>query len=263
MSLGKLVTLVPLLGDGNPYVDYLDSLYADGLLFPYYIADIASRATATGEFSGAELLEASGSDAALNMDLTSITWGAEGGLVFNGTTSLGTIPNHTAIADLTTWGFFMDYTPTSLGEADGGRFYEYGAGGNAHQFAHVTGNALDGFVRTDAVEGRAISNAGQVTYIGSRALAFMYYDHADALGEGRRVRLFHYYQGVFTRHTLATDTAATGTLLAQVLDHIIGNRSDGIRTLAGTVWRFGWFPAAAITLLESTIYPKLGSLAGV
>lgn len=81
-----------------------------------------------------------------------------------------------------------------------------------HELTFASTERLEANFITDGINARAITNNNQANVYDAWAWVFMDYDDSDSLSNGRRIRIFKGVGGTVTQLTLATDTAATGTL---------------------------------------------------
>lgn len=94
----------------------------------------------------------------------------------------------------------------------------------------ISSNRLQSSINTDTVNGNVVTNTNQISNcIGAWAWLFMDYDETNILGNGRKIRLFKGVNGVVAQLTLATDTAATGTVDQPSTGLGIGN--DTVRNI--------------------------------
>ena len=239
----------------------LDRLNAQGFIAAYYLPDTASRATATGTFAGATVLEAGGRTA-LNMALTALPWGADGGLVYDGATSLGTISNDAALANLTGQAFAILVDLDTPGEQNG-RLFQWGvAAVNVHSLGGAGSNRQIARIGSDTTDALRLTQNNEVDYLGAPAWVFMDYDDDDILGNGRRIRLHRAQDGVVTELVGGTDTALVGTVVNMVDDLIIGNDENAAWTIDGTVNKIVIFNGTAIATIDD-IYADLTADEGV
>ncbi len=196
--------------------------------------------------------------------LTSTTWGANGGVVFNGTTSLGTIANNAALANLTAQAWAVLANAASLGEANKGSYFNWGLGGaNDHLYTLIDTEAVRSTIFAATTNASAKSNNNEITNIlGNDAWMFMDFDDDNVLGNGRRARLHKGLNGAVNLLPLATNIAADGAVTNQVNDLILGNVSGASLTFDGTMNKIIVFNANAIAIIDS-INAELTRLAGV
>lgn len=153
------------------------------------------------------------------------------GLMFDGTTTKDTTANNAALSGLTTqrWAFFCN--PRSLGESNQSALFEFGVW--TLRFSNTT--ALVAIIETSGTDSSALTNAGQVDFISQPCWIFMDFDDANALGNGRRIRLFRGLNGALAQLTLQTNVAATGTVTPPSADFVIGNNSAQSRSFDGVI----------------------------
>lgn len=158
------------------------------------------------------------------------------------------LPNAKAITTQR-WVFLIN--ATSMGENGGGIIFRWG---NAAPTLNLTGTfRLRYAVTTDAIGSQALSNDNQVDFIGTDTLVFADYDDSGVLGLGRRCRIMRATAAnATTLLTLATNTAATGTIVSSPDNLNIGARTllnftfDGLIALgflAGGLWSPAGSPA--------------------
>lgn len=160
---------------------------------------------------------------------------------FAGETSAGavvTITNDATLKAWTTqrWAFLS--RPDTLGGSSGGKFAVWGGFGATDHLimSCVSSNRLQSTINTATTNANAVTNVNQISdCIGAWCWLFMDYDDANALGNGRKIRLFKGLNGVVTQLTLATDTAAVGTVDQPVTGLCIGNTSARTVTFDGQI----------------------------
>ena len=185
----------------------------------------------------------------LDAALTATSWGASGGLVFDGATSLATVYNHADIAGLTSqaWAFLAN--AASAGEGDNGTLYRWSLAGaqtrylasnlyTAHQGATIFSEAL------------ASSDGGT---LGTNSWSLFAYDNATT----RKSTIKVAKNGVISAVTLTSDVAMIGAYVTQTDALILGNNSVASQTFDGTMYAIIVFNGNAISKLDSDYYPAL------
>ena len=173
------------------------------------------------------------------------------------------IPN---VKALTTQRWCWLINASSLGESDFGTIAAWGAGTPTGQLflRFNVGNSLVAYIDTDGTDPVAVTNDNQVDFLATWALLFLDYDNADALGLGRRIRLFRATAAsATTLLTLFTNTAGTGTIVAHSNALLWGNRSGTDTSFAGLmdmafVGAGLWTPATLPT--DLTVMNRIRSL---
>lgn len=137
-------------------------------------------------------------------------------LEFDGANGFLKVPNHAAIAGLTTQRWMFQIAPDTLGEGDSGMlfcwgndgastdpFFRFGSGGTMRLRLY---NSINQALTFDYAAG-SISDL-----IGASGIIFMDYDDANALGNGRKPRVWKGVDGALTQLTQSGgDVAVTGT----------------------------------------------------
>ena len=163
--------------------------------------------------------------------------GANEAFDFDGTTSIITVANTAALANMTTQRWMFLCKPDTLGEGNSGRLFSWGSfGANNHLFSLLATNNIILTVRGDGgADALAQTTSGiMADCIGAWCMIFGDYDDADALGLGRRCRMWKSVGGVVTPiTTLANNTALTGNVRNQTLDLCLGNSSGVAQTFDG------------------------------
>lgn len=147
-----------------------------------------------------------------------------------------TSANIAALNSLTTqrWAFLLN--ADSLGETGNGILALYGNDFGHHFVRLASSNRLVANIETSGTDGSAITSNDEVSdLIGGWRWIFMDYDDGDAMGLGRKIRLFKSVpgSGVITPLALGTDIPATGTITTQTADLVIGNFTGQTRTFDG------------------------------
>lgn len=128
--------------------------------------------------------------------------------------------NNATLAAMTTQKYLFLARINSLGEGSLGHLFGWGAGAGGANLNYLIVQAtskLAAQINTDGTDAAAVANNSQIADIigaGIFAWIFMDYDDANALGNGRRIRFFKGVGGVVTQLTLATNTAATGSVIS-------------------------------------------------
>lgn len=125
----------------------------------------------------------------------------------------------------------------NLGEASVGFLWTWGVN-TSHVWRINSTNRMFGQIDTDGTNAAANTNNNEISdCIGVWRLFFMDYDDTDAMGLGRKIRFFKSVpgSGVVTPLTLATDTAATGTVVEPSADYAVGNTTSQIFTFNGRI----------------------------
>jgi hypothetical protein len=253
MGISIPVVGVPDVLDGGASLDFYLSSLGDVLYYKF------------NEASG-NLIDygSEGADGAV----TSATQGQAGiaGLgayLYDGVDDLVTVTNASlpTVKALTTqrWGWLTNLD--SLGESNVGIYHAFdtAAAGN-HYITFASSARIQAAIDTDATNATSVSGVGEANqFTGGWAWLFMDYDHADALGGGRVIRLFCGKGGTVTELTYGTQTAATGTVTSQVNNLIVGNNSSGARTQDGK-YAVGVCQGA---LWTTAVMQQLVNLAGV
>jgi hypothetical protein len=183
--------------------------------------------------------------------------GAGEAVSYDGTTSSVAFANAAVPATkaLTTQRLLFLIKATSYGEGNQGMFFAWGNGASTNHRLHFdgAGGVLNALIDTDDVSAAAITNVGQAAILNAWTLVFMDYDDANALGLGRKIRLITATAASAPALlTLATDTAATGTVTPRTDALNIGMRTLGDFTFAGLrdkdlggagLWSPGGLPA--------------------
>ena len=246
MGIELGLDLVPgALGGGLSYPDLIAALN-----FTWYVRN--------KEAAGAGTVANSGSDGGSGT-ATNCTQGATGKLgaqeacSFNGDTSLVTFLNAAipGTAALTTQRWAWLVKANTLGETNQGAFAFWNTTNGRILFR--ANNVLEFVVITDGTNMSAISNTNQVDFLGSWAWVFCDFDNAGT----RKGRLFRGLNGAVTQLTLATDTAATGTVTAQSGSLVIGNRAAADLGFDGLIDEGGvgaglWTTAEMLDLVIAT-----------
>lgn len=160
---------------------------------------------------------------------------------FAGETSNGavvTITNNATLKAWTTQRWAVLCHPDTLGGSSSGKMLVWGGFGATDHLilGMVSSNRIQSTINTDTTNGAAISNVNQISdCIGAWCWFFMDYDDANALGNGRKIRIFKGLNGVVTQLTLATDTAATGTVDQPATGLAIGNTTARTVTFDGQI----------------------------
>ncbi len=145
--------------------------------------------------------------------------GAADAYSFDALNSRIRIVNNATLAALTTQKWAWLVRINGLGESNLGSLFGWGAGAGGANLNYLivqATNRLAAQINTDGTDAASIANDNQIADIigaGIFAWIFMDYDDADALGNGRRIRLFKGINGAATQLTLGTNTAATGTVI--------------------------------------------------
>ena len=233
---------------------------AGGVRLQSYLLSLSPILLMDGTLNGSNVANLGSGGTALDGVPTAVTIDATG-MTFNGTTSVITIPNHASINAMSTqrWAFLIN--AATLGESSAGSPFSWldGVGGSRTACRFQSTNRLQANVRTDATDAACITNDNQVDFIGSLAWLFIDYDDADALGLGRRIRLMRGLSGAIATLTLATDTAATGTVETTTGSLYIGNRNTSDLTFNGLMKQV----FASTGLWTTAIMQELIDLAGV
>ncbi len=113
-----------------------------------------------------------------------------------------------------------------LGDGSAGRFFNWDNTNNRLHF--LSSNRLIAVLPTAGDDANATTVTDAIAdCISAWAWYFMDFDNADALGNGRKIRLFKGIGGVVTQLSLATDDAATGTYTATSSNDLyLGNRQS-------------------------------------
>lgn len=159
------------------------------------------------------------------------------------------------------WAFLIK--PSSIGEGNLGHLFSWGAGAggaNQHYFCFNTTNRLSMSFDTDTTSSNSVTNNNQISdVIGASTFSWLCgdFDNTDSLGNGRVGRFFKIVNGVVSQLTLATNTAATGTITTQANPLALGNNTAAGFTIAGYL--------DEVVTLDNQLWtaPMLASLAPV
>lgn len=139
---------------------------------------------------------------------------------FNAIDSRIRIANNATLVALATQKYGILARIDGLGEGSLGHLWGWGAGAggaNLNYWITQATSKLAAQINTDGTDAASVANNNQISDIiaaGIYAWLFMDYDDTDALGNGRRIRFFKGIGGAVTQLTLATNTAATGTVIS-------------------------------------------------
>lgn len=235
MSL-RHALLLPTKGGIRTLASVLDGFNAAGDLPAYYLANVASRATATGTFAGTTLLEAGGRTA-LDMTLTSLPWGAapDGGIIFDGAVSIGTITDNIALGGLTVSTVFLLAQFDSAGEANFGRMLDYNDTLYLQMQFSGSLNAMITKAETDDVDASSTTTTGVDTN-----LVALFRDYDD--GGDRGIDVFKGQSEVVNEFAYSAEVTATGNLLAGGAGNLfVGNNAATSLTTDGTFFVLAFF----------------------
>jgi hypothetical protein len=215
----RLATLgVPVGGGGVTYESYITATLNPLLWFRFQEA--AGNAVNSGSEGGVA------SVANTTQEQTG-QLGASEAYKFNGTTSLvsmlnAALPNLKA---LTTQRWMFLLNAATLGESDSGRFFCWGDSGG-HNLSFFSANRVTGSFVAATTNAAFLSETNAVDFLGKWTLVFLDFDDANALGNGRKVRIFRATaDSAVTALTLSTNNAAVGALTSQTDALFIGNRN--------------------------------------
>lgn len=207
----------------DAYESYVNSLAPVG----WWKLDETSGTVAANSGTGGAALNGTQEACTINTDGIidrAYTWN---GTAPNG--SVVTVPNDASINALTTqrWAFLVRLD--SLGVSSAGRLLAWGT---STLLTCVSNNRLQAIVYASDTNAAATTATGQISdLIGNYAWIFVDYDDATT----KRLRIFKALGGVVTQLTLATDTAAVGTVNTQLSPLAIGNRTVRDFTLDGAI----------------------------
>jgi hypothetical protein len=179
--------------------------------------------------------------------------GAASAVSYNGTTSIVTFLNAAVPATkaLTTqrWMFLVNLV--NAGESNVGALFTWGV--TVFRLVFGSADQLNFRIDTDGTDAQALTAAGSFTLFNTWTLVFADYDDADAMGLGRKCRLWYATAATAaTAATLGADVAGTGTVVTPVGNLIVGNQSASAATANGlfdrTLGGSGlWTPTTAPT----------------
>lgn len=155
--------------------------------------------------------------------------GAGQAALWNGITTYVQVPATAALETPTarTWCFL--HNPTSGGEGNNGRLYNWANAGNA-LFQTNVNKVLYALIATSATTATSLTPSNFIT-LSAWQWSFITYDDAG----DRKIRFYKGVSGAVTEATYSTQTAATGTLAATGGDLFIGNRQLADQTYDGLI----------------------------
>lgn len=139
------------------------------------------------------------------------------------------IVNNATLAAMTTQKYGFLCKINSLGEGNLGHLFGWSAGAagaNLNYLIVQATNKLNALINTDGTDAIATANNNQVAdIIGAGVWAWLFMDYDDA--GTRKIRLFKGLNGTVTTLSLATDQAATGSVISMGANNLGIFTNDG------------------------------------
>lgn len=163
---------------------------------------------------------------ALDATITDLTIN-ENGMVFNGTSSLISVPNHSSLNALTDFCYLFWCKPNvSAGEGSNPRLWSWGNSAHTGYHSEATGalNVSVDYASTDGF----VTTANSFVAYGAEQMLFMQHRASDKLS-----RIYKGINGAVAEATYSgTPTAGTGSIVARPDALNIGNTLNGANTFA-------------------------------
>lgn len=211
----------PVLGASRGATSYADAVRALGAIL---LMD--------GSLNGAKIANLGSAGAALDGTPTNVTVGATG-MVFNGTTSLITVPTNAAINALSEWTYIVDCTPTDAGEISLGNFWNWGNGAFFLGRINSAITALRSYFGTTSFA-NSVTTTGLTA--GQRVQLFFTFSFTG----DKKIRVYKAVGGTVTEYAYSAQTALgdAGIPNMAAVDLIIGNNGVASSTFNGPIKLF-------------------------